>query len=55
MDRRELLAIAGVAAIAGPSSARAQFSGAELKARLIHIYATPDGESHQPEARVGPT
>lgn len=45
MDRRELLALAGVATIAGSSIASAQ-SGADLKARLIHVYATPDGESH---------
>lgn len=45
MDRRELLALAGVAAMAGVTAARAQESQA-LRARLIHVYATPDGESH---------
>src|SRR5690606_1659515 len=46
MDRRELLALAGIATLACPSLSRAQTSSGELKARLIHIYATPDGESH---------
>lgn len=46
MDRRELLALAGIATLAGPSITWAQGSGSEPKARLIHIYATPDGESH---------
>jgi len=46
MQRRELLAMAGIAAAAGASIARAQPSSDELKARLIHVYATPDGESH---------
>ena len=46
MQRRELLALAGVATFAGASIATAQRSGEELKARLIHIYSTRDGESH---------
>lgn len=46
MHRRELFALAGIAAVAGSSIGSAQSSGDELKARLIHIYATPDGESH---------
>ncbi len=50
MQRRELLALAGVmtfaGAAAGSSAASAQQSGQELKARLIHIYATPNGDSH---------
>lgn len=46
MQRRELLALAGIATVAGASAARAQQSGSELRARLIHVYATPDGESH---------
>jgi hypothetical protein len=46
MQRRELMALAGIATVAGPSIIRAQQSGEPLKARLIHIYATPDGESH---------
>ncbi|HEY8521281.1 MAG TPA: hypothetical protein VIN61_14470 [Gammaproteobacteria bacterium] len=45
MDRRELLALAGVATLVGPSLGSAQAPGGELKARLIHIYATPEGES----------
>ena len=44
MQRRELLALATVAAAAGASSALGQQQ--ELKARLIHVYVTPDGESH---------
>jgi hypothetical protein len=46
MQRRELLALAGIAAVAGTSVGKAQQSSEELKARLIHIFATPDGESH---------
>ena len=46
MQRRELLALAGIATIAGSAIARAQGSNDEPRARLIHIYATPDGESH---------
>ncbi|SRR5690606_12085005 len=46
MKRRELLALAGIATLAGSSLSRAQTSNEELKARLIRIYATPDGESH---------
>lgn len=46
MQRRELLALAGVATVASASIARAQQGNQELKARLIHVYATPDGESH---------
>jgi hypothetical protein len=45
MERRELLALAGVLAVAGTATAAAQSSGQELKARLIHIYATPNGGS----------
>jgi len=43
MQRRELLALAGLAATAGVSSTLGQ---QETRARLIHVYATPDGESH---------
>jgi hypothetical protein len=46
MQRRELLALASIAAATGTSSARAQQSSGDLKARLIHVYTTPDGESH---------
>jgi hypothetical protein len=46
MERRELLALAGIATLAGPSLSLAQPPSGDLKARLIHIYATPDGESH---------
>jgi hypothetical protein len=46
MKRRDLIALAGAATFAGTSISRAQSAGDELKARLIHIYATPDGESH---------
>jgi hypothetical protein len=45
MDRRELLALAGIATLAGSSLSTARAQSGELKARLIHIYATPDGES----------
>ena len=46
MQRRELIALAGVATLTGATIARAQRAGDELKARLIHVYSTPDGESH---------
>jgi hypothetical protein len=46
MHRRELLALAGIATVATATGARAQRSDSELRARLFHIYATPDGESH---------
>ena len=46
MDRRELLALAGVAAAAGATIAQAQDAGTEQHARLIRIYTGPDGESH---------
>lgn len=45
MQRRELLALAGVLAATGTATAMAQQANQELKARLIHIYATADGES----------
>ncbi|HEX6999572.1 MAG TPA: hypothetical protein VF322_15640 [Gammaproteobacteria bacterium] len=46
MTRRELLALAGIATLVRPSPGFTQAPSGELKARLIHIYATPDGESH---------
>jgi hypothetical protein len=46
MKRRELLALAGIATVAGPSAALAQRSGGQQRARLIHVYSTQDGESH---------
>lgn len=46
MQRRELLVLAGIAATAGTSITRAQQSSGDLQARLIHVYTTPDGESH---------
>lgn len=52
MDRRELFALAGVAALAGAASARAQESAPPLRARLIHVYATDDGESHIDEVAI---
>lgn len=45
MERRELLALAGVLAVTGAAGASAQSSGQALKARLIHIHATADGGS----------
>lgn len=45
MERRELLALAGLMAVTGSVAATAQSAGHELRARLIHIYATPDGGS----------
>ena len=46
MQRRELLGLAGIATTFGSSLSFAQQSEMALKARLFHIYATPDGESH---------
>ena len=46
MHRRELMALAGIASVAGASLSFAQNSRQELKARLTHVYATADGESH---------
>jgi len=45
MDRRELLALAGVTTLTAAVS-RAQQRGPELHAELIRIYASADGESH---------
>jgi hypothetical protein len=55
MHRRELLALAGVATVVGPSVARAQSSGDALKAKLVHIYSTPDGESHHQIVEISNT
>ena len=52
MDRRELLALAGIATLVVPSPGRTQSAGGELRARLIHIYATPDGESHRATVEI---
>jgi hypothetical protein len=38
--------MAGAVTLATPLVARAQNSSGQLKAKLIHIYATADGESH---------
>lgn len=46
MERRELLALAGIATLAAPALSFGQASPGEARARLIHIYSTPDGESH---------
>ena len=46
MQRRELLALAGVASFADAPITRAQSSGEGQKARLLHVYSTQDGESH---------
>lgn len=46
MERRDLLALAGVLTVAGASSsALAQHGEGELKAKLIHVFATSDGGS----------
>ena len=46
MDRRELLALGGVAAVLGGAKALAQNGSASVEARVIRIYSTADGESH---------
>ena len=55
MDRRELFALAGVAALAGSRSVTAQEAQRPLRARLIHVYATPDGESHLEHVEIANT
>lgn len=45
MQRRELLALTAMGAVLGASRSLAQ-NGAPLEARVIRIFATPDGESH---------
>jgi len=52
MQRRELLALAGALTAATSSLARAQSAGGELRARLIHVYATADGESHLEQVEI---
>jgi hypothetical protein len=47
MQRRELLALGGAGALLAGATALAQSTpGAPAEARVIRIYATPDGESH---------
>jgi len=47
MDRRELLALGGVGAVLAGTEALAQSgAAASVEARVIRVYATPDGESH---------
>ena len=47
MDRRELLALGSVGAVLAGTRAFAQSGAGEaIEARVIRIYATPDGESH---------
>jgi hypothetical protein len=55
MQRRELLALGSVGALLAGSRALAQ-AGDEpaLEARVIRIYATPDGESHVETLVISP-
>lgn len=47
MDRREILALSGVGAVLVGAGALAQNGDAATpEARVIRVYATPDGESH---------
>ena len=47
MDRRELLALGGIGAVLAGTKALAQSgAAASVEARVIRLYATPDGESH---------
>lgn len=47
MQRRDVLAIGGVAALVAGSKALAQSDGSSaVQARVIRVYATPDGKSH---------
>lgn len=46
MDRRELFAMGGAAALLAGAKALAQEGQAPIEARVIRVYATPDGESH---------
>lgn len=55
MQRRDVLAMGGLAALIAGSKAFAQ-SGepAAVQARLIRVYATPDGESHIEDLAIAP-
>ena len=55
MQRRDLLAIGGAAALLAGGRAGAQDeSGARLEARLIHVYSLPDGESRFADLVISP-
>lgn len=53
MQRRELLALGGVAALLAGSKAVAQSGGTEAK--VVRIFSTPDGESHVEDLVISPT
>ena len=52
MQRRELLALGGAAALLAGSKAFAQSGSVEAK--VTRIYSTPDGESHVEELVISP-
>lgn len=59
MDRRELLALTGIAALTASTRSMAQSvaqsgSADPTDARLTRIYSTPDGESHFEEVVISP-
>jgi len=55
MQRRDLLALSGMAALAASTTASAQTkSDAVDEARLVRVYSTPDGESHIEELVISP-
>ena len=56
MQRRELLAMGGIVALMAGFEAHAQRgeSAATVEARLIRVFATPDGKSHLTELVIAP-
>jgi quercetin dioxygenase-like cupin family protein len=54
MQRRDVLAMGGIAALMAGSKALAQSGQAQVQARLIRVYATPDGKSHIEDLVIAP-
>jgi quercetin dioxygenase-like cupin family protein len=55
MQRRELLALGSMAALTAITRAEAQQGdSAPVEARIIRVYATPDGESHIEDLVISP-
>jgi hypothetical protein len=46
MQRRELLALGSIGAVLAGAKTLAQTEDTAIEARVIRVYATPDGESH---------
>lgn len=54
MQRRDLLAAGGIAAVLAGSRTLAQGSASPAEARVIRVYATPDGKSHLEDLVIAP-